>query len=422
MDWKARIALRTLIVVMALMSTGCGYHYKCNVTFGGPPCSSASGSGGGSFSTGGDNAAGATDLFYTIASGGGSGAGNFFLQGAVLNGGKFAPLSLGLPTVPSGTYNDIAIVNKQFLYAPDTAPNGVAGTAEVSAFSINHTDGSLTAVTGSPFTTTQGSAASNAFDTQGRFLFVGDTGTGSGSGTIAAFLIDASTGALTPAPGSPFAVSGSPQTMAVDGSGKYLYASFATAGGIMGFSIDQTTGALTQLSNSPFNINPGVDMNDIKRDASGKFLIGATNSYLLTTGSPDAHLYVIAIDQTTGNLQTAVPFPTVNTVFGVTTNPVGQFVYAFTQNAAHQLAPIEGFALDTSGNLTPISGSPFSAVSGGFFGKFDQNGTQLFYPVSDNDYAVAGADSSTGVLTQTAPGTAVRHGLLDSIDEFAVTN
>ena len=60
-------------------------------------------------------------------------------------------------------------------------------------------------------------------------------------GSISGYSINASSGALTPAPGSPFGSDGA--TLAADPSGKYLYVS--TSPGIVGWDINSTTGALT---------------------------------------------------------------------------------------------------------------------------------------------------------------------------------
>ena len=419
MNWKGTVVLLALIVLAVLMSTGCGYHYTCKVTFGGPPCSTG-GSGTGTFGSGGGNGngAGASDYFYTLASGGVQG--NFFFEGSVLNNSGWGPLTgTALPQVPYGSYPDMAIVSKTFLYAPDTPlSNGApSGPGEVHAFSVSHIDGGLVAVTGSPFTTTQTSADTMAFDNGGKFLFIGDVN----GGTIAAFLIDSSTGGLTAAPGSPFSVPGSPQAMAVDASGKYLYASFATAGGVMAFNIDQSTGALSAMAGSPFDVNASANLLVITTESSGKFLVGTTNTRF--TSNRDTHLYVVPINQTSGALNAAIPFPTSNVPIAVTASPTASFVYAFTLDSSNAQAPIEGFAIDASGTLSPIPGSPFSSVSGGLFGKFDQNGTELFYPQSQYNFAVAAPDATTGALTQTAPPTGVRHGNgLDEVDEFAVTN
>src|SRR5207302_5885572 len=134
------------------------------------------------------------------------------------------------------------------------------------------------------------------------------------------------------------------------------------------------TGAVTPMVGSLFNGNAGTDMTDIKTDSTGEFLIATTNAFSNSTNpSPDPHLYVISIHQTTGALNTAVPFPTTNLAFAVTTNPVTPFVYGFTEDTASSPTGIEGFSLDASGTLTPIVGSPFTTLTGGFFGKFDQS-------------------------------------------------
>jgi 6-phosphogluconolactonase (cycloisomerase 2 family) len=83
-------------------------------------------------------------------------------------------------------------------------------------------------------------------DPQERFLYVSNTGGyNGGPPSISEFKFDATTGAVTPIPGSPLAVAQA-QRLAIDPSGKFLY----TPGGnaMSGYAIDQSTGALTPLS------------------------------------------------------------------------------------------------------------------------------------------------------------------------------
>jgi DNA-binding beta-propeller fold protein YncE len=86
-----------------------------------------------------------------------------------------------------------------------------------------------------------------AMDPTGRFMYVSDLGS-----TIDGFTIDQSTGVLTPIG----AVTGYstnlnvPEDVLVDHTGKYLYAinNGGTNGTVSAYSITQTTGALTPLS------------------------------------------------------------------------------------------------------------------------------------------------------------------------------
>ena len=107
----------------------------------------------------------------------------------------------------------MVIVNKKFLYLPQN------DSLSIQAFTIDHSTGALTAISGSPFATA--GADSITSDPAGRFLFVGNQTTGS----VSVFQINATTGALAAAPGSPFFAFNLDfaKSLAVDGSGTFLY-------------------------------------------------------------------------------------------------------------------------------------------------------------------------------------------------------
>jgi 6-phosphogluconolactonase (cycloisomerase 2 family) len=88
-------------------------------------------------------------------------------------------------------------------------------------------------------------------DPLGRFLFVLDVVEG-----ILTFSIDPTTGALSPLPGTA-QPSGIPLTPpAIDPSGKFLYFVSQNSSGIgiglSGYAIDASTGAVTPVAGSPF--------------------------------------------------------------------------------------------------------------------------------------------------------------------------
>ena len=115
------------------------------------------------------------------------------------------------------------------------------GPAGISAFTIDATTGSLTPVPGSPFPTGALTGAP-VVDPTGRFLYV----TSALGDQLWAYAIDA-TGALTPVPGSPFPLSGDAGGVTVDPTGRFVYAGQrdqgqARNGDIAAYTIDATTG------------------------------------------------------------------------------------------------------------------------------------------------------------------------------------
>jgi len=92
-------------------------------------------------------------------------------------------------------------------------------------------------------------------------------------------------------------------------------------------------------------------------------------------------------------------FPTVYPPYSIAvqSNTGGDLIYSFslsnTTTTTGSYNPIEGYELNTStGALTAISGSPFTTVSSGDLGLFDQSGTWL------SVYSVSGGTAQLGVL------------------------
>lgn len=134
--------------------------------------------------------------------------------------------------------------------APVEAQSGPSGLAyvtnvnsdNVSAYAIDAT-GALTPAPGSPFATGHNPLGA-ATDPFGRFVYVPNLiGSTSEFGELSAYAIDATTGALTPLPGSPFQIEPGPKAAVVHPSGRFLYVAF-TSGfrHVAAFSIDQGRG------------------------------------------------------------------------------------------------------------------------------------------------------------------------------------
>lgn len=153
---------------------------------------------------------------------------------------------------PSGTYlvalDSTTNTIQSFSLAPmqSTVPDLSGGAVDGTATKIG------TAVA------TGGTAPSTVtLDAFGRFVFVTDTA----AKTIAVFTFNSSTGVLgaTPAFTTP-ALAGTPGQVGVDSTGTYLYvavqgATPTSVGSVAAFSINGTTGALTAVTGSPFPAN-----------------------------------------------------------------------------------------------------------------------------------------------------------------------
>jgi DNA-binding beta-propeller fold protein YncE len=130
-----------------------------------------------------------------------------------------------------------------------------SGTDTVSAYLIAAGNGSLTPI-GSPFLVAPGTGpVALSADPLGQFLYVANKT----SNNVSAFAIDQTSGALA-AIALPVS-STSPQSIAVDLSGQYVYVANGS-GTVTAFAINQTSGILGPLSvaGSPFpaGLNPSA--------------------------------------------------------------------------------------------------------------------------------------------------------------------
>jgi 6-phosphogluconolactonase len=404
MKLENRLLWLVLVAVAMLGWAGCG---------GGCPTTSLSSSGsGGGGSTGGTSTGGTACVPVTNPGGGNNTSLVYYLDrsnsrilgaGLSTTGAFTALTSFTPPTLPSGVGGDMLIVNQKFLYLPQS------DSLSIRAFTIDHTSGALTAVSGSPFATA--GADSITSDPAGRFLFVGNQTTGS----VSVFQINATTGALVAAPASPFFAFNLDfaKFLAVDGSGTFLYVGQGSPFlPIYAFSIGQNNGALSPVVGSPFALNVAL----VRTDFTGKHAIGISG----TTG--DNHLYVFAIDPNTGALTgvTNSPFATtMATPENLRIHPSSQFVYAFGVDNSSASAATEGFTIDpSSGALTPLAGSPFTSLPIVGNCKWDQGGGEAFCAdAASSAFSVLNTSTSSGALTHTVPDLTVTDNTV-----FAPTN
>lgn len=247
----------------------------------------------------------------------------------------------------------------KFVYAIQDDNNSVW------AYAINGTSGALTPVPGSPFAT--GSfTVSISIDPTGTLAFVASNNSGSsgGSNSISAYTIDPTTGALTPATGSPFSTGNvQPFWISVDPSGSFLYA--ASNGGVAGsivqaFTITAGTGVLTSLgstSERSSNVLPQLAI------SSGTAPVTFAPQFVLVGNSGSNNVSAYTINPASGAL-TAVsgsPFAAGTNPMSVSTDLAGRFAYVANNGSNN----VSAFGINqTTGALSPITGSPFAAGTG----------------------------------------------------------
>jgi 6-phosphogluconolactonase (cycloisomerase 2 family) len=260
----------------------------------------------------------------------------------------------------------------------------------IQAFSID-SSGVLTALATTPDSDLSRFITGNMLTAaSGRFLLVTD----SAGSQIKVFSINQSTGALTPVAGSPFAIGGAGAgSLAIDASGKYIYAPFQT--GVVAFSFNSSTGALSPVAGSPFS------------DGSSPFAAAAdpTRKFLYTTGSTaQTGLSVYALNSATGALAPVAgsPFatPLSNGPYNLVVSPAGGIIYATVPSNNAVL----GMSISSaSGVPSSVTGSPFSAVNQDMFLALDPAG-KFLYTCNQGDGTISAfaVNSATGTLTPIA--------------------
>ena len=382
MKMRVRAGLM-LVVALAIMGLASCDHYNCNS---GPilsgSCTAGSSGLGSSGSTGS-----ATAAFVFVADSAGTGT-TGTIDGYTLNTSAstfLATPSYTAPATPLGDFGvGMVVAQEQFLYT------GYGSTNQIFGWSIG-SGGTLTAISGSPYSATFMDSVPNGFGAQsfitnpaGTLLFfstfpnvyVYQIGTG---------------GALTAATGSPFTAPFQ-GNLAVDGLGNYLYIT-ETAGNHTGTAVAAYaigSGCTTAGSSCTLTLVPGspfaFPMWQVQGEPTGNFLIGTTGQNVAVNGTDDDHLYVFSITQsgTSAGAITAVsgsPFATQNPPLSIAvqSNTGGNLVYSFgVADTDLAFNPVEAYTISSAGALTAASGSPFTDAALGDQGALDQSGAFLF--------------------------------------------
>jgi 6-phosphogluconolactonase (cycloisomerase 2 family) len=255
------------------------------------------------------------------------------------------------PPTPGNIFNTgpgpiaIAIApNGAFLYALNQ------GSGNIAAFTVDPTSGDLTAIPPpgnpppSPFFGSIVGPTSMAINPAGTFLYVASPT----QHTVSCFAIS-SKGLLAEVAGSPFNVGTSPKFVAIEPQGRFLYVADPGSNSVLGFSI-QSSGALTAINGSPF---PASSQPVAITITPGGALLFAANQ-----GSNNVSAYVI--DAGSGALGTVSgsPFPTGGR--GPVSLASSQTFLYVAENITNDVAAL---AIGNNGTLTPVANSPFSVAT-----------------------------------------------------------
>jgi 6-phosphogluconolactonase len=281
----------------------------------------------------------------------------------------------------------------------------------ISGYTIN-SDGTVTAGTGTAKTGTM--PMGMAIDPAGKFLFVANQG----SSNISVFSI--SSAALTAVPGSPFStipagstVPTGPSAVAVSATGNFLYVANTFTNTVSGYSVS-STGGLTVLGGSPFAV--GLAPSALATPPSGAFLYvanTATNNISAFNICDKIVLSCSDVNNPNGNLTpvTGSPFSGGGSPVAIAIDPAFGFLYVLDRTS-NQIA---SFAYGAgSGVLTALSATPtvstgqapasfvvVSGTTGVNIGNTLTNPTDFVYVVNNESstLSVFTLNTITGVLT-----------------------
>jgi len=323
-----------------------------------------------------------------------------------------------LETLPDGYTNSGAVIaQEQFLYLPYVSTSSAAA---IYGWTIDGSTGALTALTPLTLTDVAGLALASQpttsviTDPTGSYLYLADAT----DSRIDVFTIDSSSGTLTLL--QSFSTAGviQPWNLAMDGLGRYLYATQGNASGegqsMAVFPI--TAGALSTGSTQAFN------MWQLQGELTGTYMVGVDGQTGLTGDNKpsDPDVYVFQIKSGGALSQLAkYPTPSGNGPIGVAVSPNGKYVYDFNLSTSTGAdGPLDGFSF-SGGVLQPLANAPFTALTNPGSGYFDQSGAYLFFRAS-GAIGVFNIDTTTGAPSQ--PTADVGVGLGAVVYPWAVTD
>lgn len=253
----------------------------------------------------------------------------------------------GFPISTGGTGDGMLAAERMALDAANHRLYAINnGSDTISAYSIGPASGALTALPFSPISLGSGNWTCVAVHPSGSPLIAGEFDP---AGRLASYVVTET--AATAAPGSLVATGVQPSSCAFSRDGNYAYTSGGPSNGIAAFSVNAATGALSALTGSPFNSGAATPA-ALATDASGRlfaanFSADQVRAFDIGAGAPTA----AAGNPFTSNL--------VEAVHGVV-HPAGFFLVADRADAQVGVYRISGAGTATM--LGSVFGGPFGSA------------------------------------------------------------
>jgi YVTN family beta-propeller protein len=329
--------------------------------------------------------------FAYVASFGCNGNSGGYVSMYTINPTTGALASTGPPVPSNDEFTDSVTVDPfgKFAYVASSGDVWDIDFGSVLTYTINPTTGALTSttggITGTGINGTPEFFNSVAVDPSGKFAYAAEggafpAGTFGGSSNVAMYTINATTGALASI--GTIAAGTSPDSVAVDPSGKFAYVPNFGSNDVSMYAIDATTGALASIG----TIAAGTSPASVAVDPAGKF------AYVPNFNSNDVSMYTI--DATTGTLASIGTIAAGTNPFSVAVDPAGKFVYVANWSGSVSMYTIDA----TTGVLTPsgtiatqLSPTSIAIHPSGKFAYVTNSGS--------NSISMYSIDSATGTLT-----------------------
>jgi 6-phosphogluconolactonase len=240
----------------------------------------------------------------------------------------------------------------KFLYVGSSVNSG-ALSGEIQIYTIDAVAGYLTALAGSPFAQATPVGCLD-FEPTGKYAYAANAV--DSSTQLLTFSADSTTGALTLL--NSMTLTGVPSRVTIDPLGQYLYLVAFTnnyqSASALGYSIDASSGALTPIPSTPFALT----------EYAGAFSFHPSGNYVYLSNTNGSSIDTYSIDRSTGKLTSA---GTIATCVNPTTVRFGSdATIAYTgcsMDVAHDpnSASVDSFTVGTNGALTHLNSTPATA-------------------------------------------------------------
>lgn len=312
--------------------------------------------------------------------------------------GSGSPAKLPAANVPSGSPSGISNSSSSPI-TPSTGSSARFVYQILNGFQVDSASGAISPVPVTSAKALNGSPNGLAADPAGRFLYVSyeyfnANGQSYGQQGVQEFALDATTGAMAEISGSPLTASG-PLITNKAGTVLYLGSAAVSGGTLTIYTIDQQSGALTLSSAQGPAFGPVMAM-----DPQGRFLFTAGG------GVSGNEIGVDRLDAATGAGTAVGSTPAIgpNFILGLAVDPAGKYLFALGQIGAPAQPAVQSFAINADGSLSATGGpqpAGKNVPTAGSSAAVDASG-RFLYVVTDLGLYVRGyaIDSATGAISE----------------------